>query len=330
MTRAAQPRRIVLVAFDRFQALDLVGPAEVFSMASRLGSDPYSTEVVTVDDNEISSSSGLRITPDRSLSSCRGPIDTLVVVGGEGVPDALRDSTLVRWIARAAPRCRRVASVCNGAFLLARAGLLEGRRATTHWAACPALAGRHPEIEVEPDAIFVKDGDVYTSAGVTAGMDLSLALVEEDLGRRAALEVARWLVLFLKRPGGQSQFSAQLSAQIAEREPLRELQAWIADNLDADLSVPALASRACMSPRNFARAFSREVGVTPAAYVEAARVEAARMALDGTQEPIDSVARRCGFGTVETMRRAFHRRLGVGPSGYRDRFRALLAEREAA
>jgi transcriptional regulator GlxA family with amidase domain len=330
VTQPAKARRIVLVGFDRFQALDLVGPTEVFSMASRIQAGTYAIEVAAAGGTEISSSSGLRLRPDRSLSGCRGAIDTLVVVGGEGVPNALRDPALVRWIARTAPRCRRVASVCNGAFLLARAGLLEGRRATTHWSACATLAARHPEIEVEPDAIFVKDRDVYTSAGVTAGMDLSLALVEEDLGRDAALEVARWLVLFLRRPGGQSQFSTQLSAQIAEREPLRELQAWIADNLGADLSVPALAERACMSPRNFARAFSREVGVTPGAYVEAARVEAARMALDGTQEPIESVARRCGFGTVETMRRAFHRRLGVGPSGYRDRFRALIAEREAA
>ena len=330
MTRATDPRRIVLVAFDRFQALDLVGPAEVFSMASRLEDGAYTTEVVSAQRGEISSSSGLHLRPDRSLSACRGPIDTLVVVGGEGVPGALRDPGLVRWISRAAPRCRRVASVCNGAFLLARAGLLEGRRATTHWAACATLAARHPEIEVEPDAIFVKDAGIYTSAGVTAGMDLSLALVEEDLGRQAALEVARWLVLFLKRPGGQSQFSAQLSAQIAEREPLRELQAWVAENLDADLSVPALAERACMSPRNFARAFRREVGVTPAAYVEGARIEAARVALVGSQEPIDSVARRCGFGTAETMRRAFHRKLGVGPASYRDRFRGLVQERQAA
>src|SRR5205809_3490783 len=218
------PRRIVLVAFDRFQALDLVGPAEVFSMASRsTNRAAYTTEVVA-QEREITSSSGLRLRPDRSPGSCRGPIDTLVVVGGEGVPAALAEPALVRWIARTAQRCRRVASVCNGAFLLAEAGLLEGRRATTHWAACPALAELHPAIEVEPDAIFVRDDDIYTSAGVTAGMDLSLALVEEDLGRRAALEVARWLVLFLKRPGGQSQFSAQLGAQIAERRPLRDLQ----------------------------------------------------------------------------------------------------------
>ncbi len=330
MTTPPKTRRVVLLAFDRFQALDLTGPAEVFSMASRLVADSYSIEVVAPRKDEISSSSGLRLRPDASITACRGAIDTLVVVGGEGVRAALLDDALVRWVAKAAPRCRRVASVCNGAFLLASAGLLDGRRATTHWAACESLQHRHPEIAVEPDAIFVKDGDIYTSAGVTAGMDLSLALVEEDLGRRAALEVARWLVLFLKRPGGQSQFSAQLSAQIAAREPLRELQGWIADNLDSDLSVPTLAERACMSPRNFARTFRKEVGVTPAAYVEAARVEAARVALDGSQEPIDSVARRCGFGTVETMRRAFHRRLGVGPSSYRERFLTLADEREAA
>jgi transcriptional regulator GlxA family with amidase domain len=330
VTTAPNTRRIVLLAFERLQALDLVGPAEVFSMASRLTTDAYSIEVVATRRSEISTSSGLHLRPDRSLASCRGPIDTLVVVGGEGVPDALADGTVVPWIGRAASRCRRVASVCSGAFLLARAGLLDGRRATTHWASCETLRRRHPEVEVSHDAIFVKDGDVYTSAGVTAGMDLSLALVEEDLGRRAALEVARWLVLFLKRPGGQSQFSAQLSAQIAEREPLRELQGWISDNLAMDLSVPALAERACMSPRNFARAFRREVGVTPAVYVEGLRLEAARVALDGTREPIESVARRCGFGTVETMRRTFHRRLGVGPSSYRERFLTLATEREAA
>jgi transcriptional regulator GlxA family with amidase domain len=326
MATPTNNRRVVLVAFERFQALDLVGPAEVFSMASRFAGGTYTLEVVAPGETEISSSSGLHLRPDRALAPQRGAIDTLVVVGGEGVPEALRDDRLVRWVAKAATRSRRVASVCNGAFVLARAGLLEGRRATTHWAACDALAQRHPGIEVEADAIFVKDGSVYTSAGVTAGMDLSLALVEEDLGRRAALEVARWLVLFLKRPGGQSQFSAQLSAQVAERAPLRDLQSWIAENLDADLSVPALAERACMSPRNFARAFRKEIGVTPASYVEAARVEAARAALDGSQEPVESVAHRCGFGTVETMRRSFHRRLGVGPSSYRSRFRALTTQ----
>ena len=190
---------------------------------------------------------------------------------------------------------------------------------------CDRLAERYDEVTVERDPIFVRDGNVYTSAGVTAGMDLALALVEEDLGRRTALEVARWLVLFVKRPGGQSQFSTQLAAQTADREPLRELQEWIAGNLDADLSVPALAQRAHMSERNFARAFRRELGLTPAAYVEIARVEAARMALESTGTPVEVVARQAGFGTVETMRRAFHRRLGVGPAEYRARFTSTQA-----
>ena len=216
-------------------------------------------------------------------------------------------------------------SVCTGAFVLAEAGLLDGHRATTHWASCDRLAERYTDVSVERDPIFVRDGNVYTSAGVTAGMDLALALVEEDLGRRTALEVARWLVLFVKRPGGQSQFSSQLAAQTAAREPLRDLQEWIAGNLDGDLSVPALADRAHMSERNFARAFRRELGLTPAAYVEVARVEAARIALESSATPVDVVAAQTGFGTVETMRRAFHRRLGVGPAAYRARFTSTQA-----
>jgi transcriptional regulator GlxA family with amidase domain len=226
----------------------------------------------------------------------------------------------VRWVKRAAGRSRRVASVCTGAFMLARAGLLDGRRAATHWASTEELARRHPLVTVDPDAIFVRDGDVWTSAGVTAGMDLALALVEDDLGRKVALDVARWLIVFVRRPGGQSQFSSHLRAQAAEREPLRELQEWMAAHVDADLSVPLLAARACMSERNFARAFAREVGMTPAAYVEGLRVDHARVRLETTGQKLEAVARDCGFGTVETMRRAFHRRLGVGPADYRDRF----------
>jgi len=220
-----------------------------------------------------------------------------------------------------APRARRVASVCTGAFLLARAGLLDGRRATTHWAWCEELARRFPQVAVERDPIFVADGNVRTSAGVTAGMDLALALVEEDLGPRAALEVARQLVLFVRRPGGQAQFSAGLAAQ-AQHAPLRELQAWMADHLDADLGVEALAARAHMSPRSFARAFRRETATTPAAYVEALRVERARLLLETTPAAVTEVARACGFGTVETLRRAFARRLGVAPAAYRSRFAA--------
>ncbi|HKF79827.1 MAG TPA: DJ-1/PfpI family protein [Thermoleophilaceae bacterium] len=252
-------RRVVIVAFEGVQPLDVVGPAEVFSTAARLQPPGYEIEIVAADTKPLRASS-VSLAPDRSIASCRGPIDTLVCAGGTGVRGAARDERLLRWLRAAAKRSERVASVCTGAFLLARAGLLDGKRATTHWSACAALARSHPEIRVEPDPIFVRDGSVYTSAGVTAGMDLALALVDEDLGREVALEAARWLVLFLRRPGGQAQF-AQLAAQAAEREPLRELQGWIPDNLDADLSVPALARDVSMSERNFARAFRREVGM---------------------------------------------------------------------
>jgi transcriptional regulator GlxA family with amidase domain len=318
-------RRVVIVAFPRVQTLDVHGPAEVFSTANQLGGgDEYAVEVVATRSGPLPTSS-VALYPDRTLDQCRGPIDTLVVAGGRGVQTAVHDERLLAWLKAAARRSRRVTSVCTGAFLLAEAGLLEGRRATTHWASCALLAERHPNVEVESDPIFVRDGNVTTSAGVTAGMDLALAMVEEDLGRELALEVARWLVLFVKRPGGQAQFSAQLEAQLADREPLRELQQWLPDHLDEDLTVPALAKRACMSERNFARAFRDETGMTPAAYVEAARVERARISLDSGDLPVETIARQTGFGTVETMRRAFRRRVGVSPAGYRSRFRSEAA-----
>jgi transcriptional regulator GlxA family with amidase domain len=316
-------RRIVILAFPSVQALDVTGPSEVFSLAHRAAREgAYEIELVGPEGRSISTSSGLQLAPHRSLDSCRGAIDTLLVAGGLGVADAARDPRLVSWLRRTARRSRRVGSVCTGAFLLARAGLLEGRRATTHWAACAALARNYPSIDVDPDPIFVRDGNVYTSAGVTAGIDLALALVEEDLGRDAALDVARALVLFIRRPGGQAQFSAGLAGQAASQPGVREVQGWIADHLEADLSVPALAERAFMSARNFARVFAREVGMTPAAYVEAVRVERARALLETTGLLLEEIARRCGFGTVETMRRAFLRRLHVSPRDYRARFAA--------
>jgi transcriptional regulator GlxA family with amidase domain len=324
-------RRIVILAFPGVQTLDVTGPFEVFAAADRLTGGAYEVEVVAATTNPIRTGSGMTIVPDRATGSVRGPIDTLLIAGGTGVLAAVEDERLVRWVRRSAARAARVASVCTGAFMLARAGLLDGRRAATHWASADELARRHPAVRVDSDAIFVRDGDVWTSAGVTAGMDLALALVEEDLGRRVALEVARWLVVFVRRPGGQSQFSSHLRAQAAEREPLRELQEWMAAHLDSDLSVAALAARACMSERNFARAFGREVGMTPAAYVEALRVDHARVRLETTGQKLEAVAADCGFGTVETMRRAFHRRLGVGPSDYRDRFQTrgeLHADRD--
>jgi transcriptional regulator GlxA family with amidase domain len=321
------PRRIVLLAYDGVQTLDVTGPYEVFAGANRLaascgGAPPYVLEIVAPRARRFRTSSGLDIAADRALGPLPAGIDTLVVAGGAGALDAAADRAVTRWIARAASRARRVASVCTGAFLLAEAGLLDGRRATTHWAACEPFAARYPSISVEPDRIHVKDGRVYTSAGVTAGMDLALALVQEDLGREAALAVARWLVVFLKRPGGQSQFSAQLAAQLAESEPIREVQGWIQDHPGGDLSVPGLARRCGMSPRNFARVFVREVGATPARYVEAIRVESARRLLEDSRLGVDQVAERCGFGTAESMRRAFLRTVRVAPSEYRNRFRA--------
>jgi transcriptional regulator GlxA family with amidase domain len=318
-------RRVVIVTFPRVQTLDVHGPAEVFTTATQLSEHGgYAVEVVAARPGPLPTSS-IALYPDRTIDRCRGPIDTLVVAGGRGVRAAAHDEQLVAWLKAAARRSRRVTSVCTGAFLLAEAGLLEGRRATTHWASCALLARSYPGVEVEPDPIFVRDGNVTTSAGVTSGMDLALALVEEDLGREIALETARWLVMFVKRPGGQAQFSAQLEAQTADREPLRELQEWLPDNLDEDLSVPALARRASMSERNFARAFRDETGMTPAVYVEAARVERARIALDSGDLPVETIARQTGFGTVETMRRAFRRRVGVSPAGYRSRFRSEAA-----
>lgn len=325
MAVGESPRKIVLLAFPGVQPLDVVGPAEVFSAASDLsGGGAYTVEVVAKSPEPIMTrTSGYGLAPLKTTAQCRGPIDTLMIAGGWGVQQALEDEALVRWVRSAARRSRRISSVCSGTFLLARAGLLEGRTVTTHWSACAELARRHPELTVDPDPIFVHDRDVWTSAGVTSGMDLALALVEEDLGPEVARETARWLVLFLQRPGGQSQFSSHLEAQTAERRPLRELQAWMADHLDDDLRVDALAERAAMSPRNFARAFRRETGLTPGAYVEQLRVEAARQRLERSSDPVERIAKACGFGTPETMRRAFARRVGTPPADYRARFRRV-------
>lgn len=305
---------VVIVVFDGFQSLDLTGPAEVFTIAG------WPVRVVSADGAPVRSSSGITIVPDGDLRSVRGRIDILVVVGGEGTPAAMTDPRLLAWLRRAATRSGRVTSVCSGAFVLAEAGLLDGRRATTHWSVCDTLAQRYPSVEVDPDPIYVRDGDVWTSAGVTAGMDLALALVEEDLGRDVALAIARRLVLFLRRPGNQSQFSAQLSVQTADRDALRDVQHHIAEHLDADLSVDALAAVASMSPRHFARCFREETGSTPARFVEAARLEAARRRLEESDDSIDAIARACGFGSAETMRRAFLRVLHVAPTEYRRRF----------
>jgi len=312
---------VVAVVFPGFQVLDAAGPLEVFSAATRLSPDGggYASELASVTGGPVRSSSGIEM-KTRAASGLRGPIDTLLVAGGVGTAAARRDRALVTWIGRAARHSRRVVSVCTGAFLLAEAGLLDGRRVTTHWAWCEALGRLHPSLEVDPEPIFVDHGDVATSAGVTAGMDLALALVEADLGRDVALEVARWLVMFVKRPGGQAQFSAHLRDQLAARPALADLQGWLADHLGEDLSVAALADRAGMSVRTFARAFRAEVGETPAVYVARLRVEAARRRLEDDEGSIAEIARGCGFGTVETMYRAFERVVHVAPGEYRRTF----------
>jgi len=216
-----------------------------------------------------------------------------------------------------------VGGICTGVFLLAKAGLLDGRRAVTHWAFCDELARRYPTIKVDPDPIFLRDGRFYTTAGMTAGMDLALALVQDDLGRDVALATARLLVLFLKRPGGQSQFSAHLAAQLDGDGPIAELQRWILDHLDTDLTVEALAERVHMSPRNFARNFEREAGAPPGVFVEGARLDAARRALEDSEDQLETIAKRCGFTSAEILRRLFQRRLGVSPTSYRKRFRSV-------
>jgi transcriptional regulator GlxA family with amidase domain len=296
----------------------------VFALANRVGNPQaprYGLTLLAPAPGPCATSGGLSLLAQCSLAKATGMVDTLVVAGGLGTRPGVLDPKLVPWLRRTARRARRIASVCTGAFLLAEAGLLDGRRATTHWEFCGALQRRFPAVRVERDPIFVRDEHVFTSAGITAGMDLALELVEDDFGRDLALTVARWLVMFLRRPGGQSQFSVQLAVQLAERNGLREIQGWIADHPNSDCSVAALARRARMSPRNFARAFRREIGVTPAGYVEAQRVEAARRLLETSGRSIAEVADACGFGRVETMHRAFRRRLRVAPGQYRHHFR---------
>ena len=314
-------RHVLVLAVDGCQALDVLGPVEVFDHANDEAPGAYRIDVVgPAADGTITMSCGVPLGVE-PLPEPPPRHDTLVVAGGAGARAAVDDAAIVDWVSRAAQRAKRTTSVCTGAFLLAAAGILDDRRATTHWEWTETLAERYSRVQVEPDPVYVRDGDVWTSAGVTAGMDLALALVEEDLGPEIALTTARRLVVFFRRPGGQSQFSAALSAQQAAQPALRELQAWIAGHLDEDLTVPTLAGRANMSERSFARAFRREVGETPAAYVEALRIEHARALLEQGSPSLEAVAQSAGFASAEVLRRAFHRRVGVSPADYRERFR---------
>jgi transcriptional regulator GlxA family with amidase domain len=320
-----------MLGYPDAQILDITGPLEVFGRSARWLRDKgvtrklaYTVELVAAQAGPVATSSGISLVAERSYRQI-SRADTLLIAGGIGCHPVMEDQNILRWIRRMAPKVSRVASVCTGALVLARAGLLGNRSATTHWDYIDQLAGISQSIKVQKDAIYVRDGNVYTSAGVTAGMDMTLAMVESDWGQPVALAVAQELVMFLKRPGGQSQFSSHLAAQFSEDDKLRELQLWILDHLDQELSVPKLAARAAMSERNFARRFTADVGLTPAQFVSRARLEAARRKLEENNLQISQVARHCGFGTEETMRRTFIAELGVSPSDYRERFRSAAA-----
>jgi len=319
-----------MLAFPDGQMLDVVGPLEVFSRAARWLRDEgftsglaYRVEVVAEHAGPVRMSSGLEIIASRPFHEVEDT-DTLMVSGGVGYAAACDNQFMLDWVRGQHSRVKRLASICNGALILGRAGLLDGLKATTHWEYCAELSGICPRVEVDPDALYVRQGKLYTSAGVTAGMDLALALVEEDWGRKTALAVAQELVLFIKRPGGQSQFSSFIQAQASESDRFRDLQLWILSHLETDLSVQALADRVAMSPRNFARAYLRETGETPGRYVRRMRIEAARRELEESQRNLEQVAQRCGFGSAETMRRGFVEQLKVSPSDYRARFQSAV------
>jgi len=320
--RALSAMRIAILAFPRFQLLDVAGPADVFAEASQQLGDThaYEVQVISATQSELKSSSGLRLVVDATVATHRDSIDTLLVAGSPNIDDMASDAQLQSWLQLQSRTVRRYGSVCTGAFVLAASGLLDGKRVATHWNSATRLASDYPAACVEADAIYVKDGKLFTSAGVTAGMDLALAMVEEDHGRELALQVARTLVMFLKRPGGQSQFSVHLQAQMAEKSGVRDVQDYILANLKNDLSVPLLAARAGMSERSFARIFRSETGTTPAEFVENARIDAARRLAEESDLPAKRLAYAVGYANVDGFRRAFGRRLGVSLVEYRRRF----------
>lgn len=325
-------RTVAVVAYPGVQLLDIAGPVDVFDAGSRVLQRSAATDthdaayrvvVATPDGRGVRTSSGIGIAADVALGELGpGDVDTLVVAGAVEMRAALADRRLVDELARLAADVRRMCSVCSGAFLLAEAGLLAGRTATTHWSGARLLADGYPGVTVEPDRIYVRDGNVVTSAGVTAGIDLALALIEQDHGTEVARTVARWLVVFLQRSGGQSQFSERLAVPVPYGSPIRAVADEVVADPAADHSVTALARRAALSERHLARLFLRQAQTTPARFVERVRVEAARRLLEASAMSVDAVAGRSGFGSAETMRRAFLRVLGVGPGEYRHRFRA--------
>ena len=327
-------RTVWVLGYPNANLLDMSGPFQVFAAAAGVArefgiEDLYRIELVAKAKGPLRADQGLSLEATKDFASDFSAMDSLIVCGGAGRREALRDRATLTWLAKAVAAAERVGSVCTGAYLLAEIGALEGRTTTTHWRWAEDLLQRYPGIVLEPDAIFMRHGKFWSSAGVSAGMDMALAMVEVDHGPDLALAVARELVLFLKRPGGQSQFSTQLRAQAVRNGRIQEVQRWIVDNLSGDLSVGRLAAQAGMSPRNFARAFARDAGQTPARFVESARLEAARRRLEQGGDGVESIAAAVGFGSAEIMRRAFVRNLGVSPNHYRGRFRSATQRAEA-
>ncbi|TDE48530.1 GlxA family transcriptional regulator [Nonomuraea mesophila] len=314
-------RRVLVVVFPGFQLLDMAGPADVFGTAALVTHGGYHVEVAAVGGGAVPAGNGVTVmaTP---LGEVEGPVDTLLVAGGWSVREQIAQSELVAEVARLAGSARRVASVCNGAFVLAEAGLLDHRRATTHWLVADALAADYGRVAVDPDPLYIEDGHVWTSAGVLSGVDLALALLARDHGHELARNVARGLVVYLHRPGGQSQFSTPMRAMTPRSEPIRELQAYIDANPAADLSVAALAARAGMSERHFSRVFTEQTGLSPGRYVERSRADAARRLLEVTGHPLATVARESGLGTPETLYRVFRRHWRISPGDHRRRFQS--------
>jgi transcriptional regulator GlxA family with amidase domain len=311
----------MMLAFEGAGLLDVAGPAEVFVVADQIvGGDAYRVRIVSPDGRDVVSSAGFRIGVESAAADIAGPLDTLIVPGTWTWPQAIEGEALLAAVTAGAARSRRVASVCVGAFVLAAAGMLDGRRATTHWQFLDEMAERYPAVRLDRDAIFVADGAVYTSAGVSSGIDLALALVEADHGAAVARRVAQHLVMFMQRPGGQAQFSIRLRANPVERAPLRAVLDAVVENPAGDHRLEALSARAGFSPRHLSRVFAREVGMTPARYVEQVRVEAARALLETSDAPLEAIGRESGLGSAESLRRAFIREIGVTPHAYRQRF----------
>jgi transcriptional regulator GlxA family with amidase domain len=326
----ASPRRIAMLIYPGIAPLDVAGPLQVFGFSNFLMKRQlYDIVTVAPTAEPVQTGLGFAMLPACGMKDLPLPIDTLLVSGGSG-PDAVQDPDIFEWLRETTPKARRYGSICTGIFVLANAGLIAGRRVTTHWALGDELARRHPTAKVELDSIFVRDGRLYSSAGITAGMDLALALLEEDHGRDFALKVARYLVLFLKRSGGQAQFSTLLQAQFSAIPVIQKLQHWCYEHLDSDLRVPALAGRASMSERSFIRAFREDTGQTPAEFVMSIRLKEARRLLEETDLAPKVIAQRCGLGSAMAMRRVFLREIGVSPADYRGRFYAQAARAAAA